>query len=147
MPIKQTTTQQEIDGYIERQIERMKDALVYNLQYVGEQCLNAARQSQAYRDQTGNLRSSLGYVLAVDGKVVGQSSPTVILNGAEGAKSGARYAREIAGRYPEDIVLVVVAGMQYAAYVAARRGDVLDSAELLAERLVPQVLKRLGFSE
>ena len=145
MALKQLTPMQEIDDYIEQQMKRINDALVYNLKYVGEQCLNAARQSQAYRDQTGNLRSSVGYVLAMDGKIIEQSTFEVVSNGAAGAKSGIQYAKEVIRQFPEGIVLVVVAGMRYAAQVAARRGDVIDSAELLAEKLVPQILKRLGF--
>ena len=34
--------------------------------------------------------------------------------------------------------------MRYASFVSAKGYDVLDSAELLAERLVPDMLKRLG---
>jgi hypothetical protein len=40
--------------------------------------------------------------------------------------------------------LILVAGKEYAAYVSARY-DVLDSAELLAEKLLPGILKKLGF--
>lgn len=146
MAITQLTPMQEIDAYIEEQMKRKINALVYYFKYVGEQCLNAARQSQAYKDRTGNLRSSLGYVLAMDGKIIEQSTFEVVSNGAAGAKSGIQYAKEIIRQYPEGIVLVVVAGMQYAVHVAALKGDVLDSAELLADKLVPQILKQLGFA-
>lgn len=144
MPIKQLTPMQEIDDYIEQQMKRITDALVYNLKYVGEQCLNAARQSQAYRDQTGNLRSSVGYVLAMDGKIIEQSTFEVVKNGAAGARSGIQYAKEVVRQFPEGIVLVVVAGMNYASHVSAKGYDVLDSSELLAEKLVPQMLRKLG---
>lgn len=145
MPIKQLTPMQEIDDYIEQQMKRITDALVYNLKYVGEQCLNVARQSQAYRDQTGNLRSSVGYVLAMDGKIIEQSTFEVVKNGAAGARSGIQYAKEVVRQFPEGIVLVVVAGMNYASHVSAKGYDVLDSSELLAEKLVPQMLRKLGF--
>lgn len=144
MPIKQLTPMQEIDDYIEQQMKRITDALVYNLKYVGEQCLNAARQSQAYRDQTGNLRSSVGYVLAMDGKIIEQSTFEVVKNGAAGARSGIQYAKEVVRQFPEGIVLVVVAGMNYASHVSAKGYDVLDSSELLAEKLVTQMLRKLG---
>lgn len=146
MGIKQTTPDAEIDRYIEEQVERINKALIYNLQYIGEACLNAARSTNSYEDQTGNLRSSLGYVIVRDGKIVEQSDFEVVKEGATGAKSGIRYAKEVARQFPEGIVLLVVAGMQYAAFVSAKGYDVMDSAELLADRLVPQILKQLGFN-
>lgn len=135
----------EIDEYIAQQVERIINALIYNLQYVGERCLNAARETNSYKDQTGNLRSSLGYVITRDGKIVYQSNFEVVKQGGSGAKSGIQFAKEIVRQFPEGIVLVVVAGMHYAQYVSATGRDVIDSAELLADKLVPQILKQLGF--
>lgn len=146
MGITQTTPSAEIDRYIEEQVERITKALIYNLQYIGERCLNAARDTNSYKDQTGNLRSSLGYVIVCDGKIVFQSNFEVVKTGAKGAKSGIQFAKEIVRQFPEGIVLLVVAGMKYAAYVSATGRDVLDSAELLADKLVPQILKQLGFN-
>lgn len=145
MCISRKTPASEIDSYIEAQIERTINAIIYNLQYVGERCLNAARETNSYKDRTGNLRSSLGYVIVVDGKIKYQSDFEVVLKGDAGAKTGIRFAKEVARQFPEGIVLLVVAGMNYASYVSAKGYDVVDSAELLADRLVPQILKQLGF--
>lgn len=145
MGITQTTPESEIAAYIEAQVERMTKALIYNLEFVGETCLNTARETNSYNDLTGNLRSSLGYVIVLDGKIVRQSDSKVVKKGDSGAKKGTRYAKEIARQFPEGIVLIVVAGMNYASYVSSTGRDVLDSAELLADRLVPQMLKQLGF--
>lgn len=146
MGIVQKPPAAEIDAYIKQQVERMTNALIYNLQFIGEKCLNAARQTYSYKDRTGNLRSSLGYVIAVDGKIKHQSDFEVVLKGNRGAKRGIQYAKEVARQFPEGIVLIVVAGMNYASYVSATGRDVLDSAELLADKLVPQILKQLGFN-
>ena len=43
------------------------------------------------------------------------------------------------------IVLIVVAGMNYARYVEKMGLNVLDSSEMLAKKLVPRMLKDLGF--
>lgn len=145
MGIKQITPASEIDRYIEQQVERIIKAAIYNLQFIGERCLNAARETNSYKDRTGNLRSSLGYVIVRDGKIVYQSDFEVVLQGDTGAKSGIQYAKEVARQFSEGIVLIVVAGMNYASYVSATGRDVLDSAELLADKLVPQILKQLGF--
>lgn len=145
MPIKRLTPPAEIDRFIEAEVERLKNALVYNLCAVGEQVLNAARLTNSYKDQTGNLRSSIGYVVAVDGEIVQMSSFDVVKGGGEGAKGGKAYAMQLVRDFPKGIVLIVVAGMNYASYVSAKGYDVLDSSELLADKLVPQMLGKLGF--
>lgn len=144
MPIRQVTPNSEVNSYIERKLEIWRQLLIRNFSYIGEQVLNAARSTNSYKDQTGNLRSSLGYVVAVDGRVADISSFAVVKNGQEGSKTGADYARKLARKYPKGIVLIVCAGMNYAAYVSAKGYDVEDSAELLADRLVPQMLRQLG---
>lgn len=145
MPIKRLTTPTEIDRLIEAEVERLKTALVYNLCAIGEQVLNAARLTNSYKDQTGNLRSSIGYVVSVDGEIVQMSSFDVVKEGGDGAKGGKAYALQLVKDFPQGIVLIVVAGMNYASYVSAKGYDVLESSELLADRLVPQMLGQLGF--
>lgn len=144
MPIRQVTPDSEINSYIERKLEIWMQLLIRNFSYIGERVLNAARSTDSYKDQTGNLRSSIGYVVVVDGRVADISSFAVVKNGQEGSKTGADYARKLARKYPKGIVLIVCAGMNYAAYVSAKGYDVVDSAELLADRLVPQMLRQLG---
>ncbi|MDR3246078.1 MAG: hypothetical protein LBT50_06550 [Prevotellaceae bacterium] len=143
MGINMQTTMAEIDRYLQEQIARRERAIIYNLGHVGEQCVNQARSVGSYTDRTGNLRSSTGYVIAVDGKIVRMSSFEAVKTGQEGSSDGRRFAGELVSRFPKGIVLIVVAGMKYAANVSARGKDVLDSAELLAERLVPQMMKKL----
>jgi len=68
-----------------------------------------------------------------------------VKQGKDGSSKGAAYVKSLARKFPQGICLIVVAGMNYASYVSAKGLDVLDSSELLAERLVPQMLKQLGF--
>lgn len=144
MPIRLVTPISEIRSYLEEELKMWRKLCIRNLSYVGEQVLNAARSTNSYKDQTGNLRSSVGFAVIVDGEVVDVSGFEPVRNGQEGSKEGADYARELAKQFPKGIALVVVAGMNYASYVSAKGYDVLDSAELLAERLVPQILGQLG---
>ena len=145
MPIKRLTPTTEIDRYITGRVEAIKKAIVYNLCAVGEQVLNAARLTNSYKDQTGNLRSRIGYVVAVDGEIVQMSSFDTVKEGGEGSRGGKEYAMQLVRDFPHGIVLIVVAGMNYASYVSAKGYDVLDSSELLADKLVPQMLQQLGF--
>lgn len=146
MPIKRLTPTAEIDRYITGRVEAIKKALVYNLCAVGEQVLNAARLTNSYKDQTGNLRSSIGYVVAVDGEIVQMSSFDTVKEGREGSRGGKEYAMQLVRDFPHGIVLIVVAGMNYASYVSAKGYDVLESSELLADKLIPQMLQQLGFN-
>lgn len=114
---------------------------------IGEQVLNVARSTNSYKDQTGNLRSSIGYVIAQDGKVVRASSFAQVKQGGNGTEQGRSYAESLAAKFSQGIVLIVVAGMNYAAYVKKKGYDVIDGSELLAEKLVPQMLTELGFKQ
>lgn len=148
MSIRRTTPQSAIDNYLKQQAERLQRAIIRTLQHCGEACVNQARDSSSkthdWTDQTGALRSSTGYVITVDGRIVVQSSFDVVKQGGNGAKAGLAYAQKVAREFPSGIVLIVVAGQDYAAHVANKGYDVLDSAELLADRIVPRLLKQLG---
>lgn len=143
MPITQLTPQEKIDEYMENEIRKLERKIIRKLSWVGEQVLNVARSTNSYKDQTGNLRSSIGYIVAANGRVVKMSSFEVVKEGADGSKGGKEYARQLISQYPSGFCLIVVAGMRYA-YFVSRNYDVLDSSELEAETLVPQVLKQLG---
>lgn len=147
MGAKQITPMSEVEAYLDEQIEKIEQLIIYNLSYVGEQCLTEARNTNSYKDQTGNLRSSIGYTIVKDGRVIRQSDFAVVRKGSEGKSEGEQFARSLASKFPEGIVLIVVAGMNYASYVSAKGYNVLDSAELLADRLVPSILKQLGFTK
>jgi hypothetical protein len=144
MPIRRLTPDSAIDNYIENLVERTKQGIIYELYCIGEQCLNQARSTDSYKDRTGNLRSSIGYVIVVDGKIDVISSFGLGMLG-QGASEGEAFAKQTASKFPRGICLIVVAGMNYATYVSAKGYDVLDSSELLADKLVPQMLKKLGF--
>lgn len=135
MPITQTTPAQAIAEYLAARLERLAKAQIRTLHYIGERSVVAARDSKGYKDWTGNLRSSVGYVISVNGKLVNNSDFGVIIKGSEGAKAGYNYALDLIKQYPVGYCLIVVAGMNYAAYVSAKGKDVLDSALLTSQKL------------
>ena len=87
----------------------------------------------------------MGYVVVNDGQIVYESAFSKTMAGKEGSDAGRQFARSLASQHPEGIVLIVVAGMNYARYVADKGFNVLDSAEILADRLVPSIMEQLGF--
>lgn len=144
MPIRDNTTKAEIDNVVSMMIERLHRALIRQMCYIGERCLKEARSTDTYKDQTGNLRSSIGYVVVEDGMIVQMSSFQQVKYGRTGTQEGRDFVLKLVDEFPKGIVLIVVAGMNYAAYVEAKGKDVIEGSELLAEKLVPEMLRKLN---
>lgn len=146
MPIKLKTSNKAIEVMFNDQYEKnVRRAIINILQYVGEACVREARDGGTYTDQTGNLRSSIGYVIVSDGKIVSRGDTKQYKDGAEGVAESQKFLTQLAKEY-DGITLIVVAGMKYAAYVESKGYNVLTSAELLADKLVPQLLRQVGFT-
>ena len=120
------------------------------------EAVNRARSTNTYKDQTNNLRSSIGFALYYNGLLVHQDFITsgtgtgggaVSFNTKEGQEvsftpkpgdsSGQRgillgemLASKVAQRYMTGFVAVIVAGMDYALYVEAKGFDVLTGSTL-----------------
>ena len=140
--------------YMRDELSAYQQMVVRKLQYAGERLIIQARQHGSYTDQTGNLRSSIGYVIVKDGQILTGSGfntipPRVRREGDvyNGSKEGQSLAKEIASKYKRGIALIVVAGMNYAAYVEAKGFDVLASSEMLAEKIIPPMLQKLGINK
>lgn len=125
--------------------------MVYQLQQIGEEVRNAqvelmpgsGQGKGSYTDRSGNLRSSIGYVIIVNGQICTKAG-----FGARGVNDGQAQgettAESFAAKFPDKTALVVVAGMNYAVYVAEKNYDVLDTAYIKAKEIVPGILKQLG---
>ncbi len=131
---------------LEKKKKEVENLIIKQFSYIGEQCVKIAREQGSYNDITGNLRSSIGYVVLNNGKPVKYGEPKQyngkLGNGAEGAKAAEALLTKLQAKFPWGIVLIVCAGMNYAAYVEnIHHKDVLSSAELKAESLAKQLLK------
>lgn len=145
MAIRQITPNEDIARYLESEMSRIETVIVNVLNRVGLLCVTEARNNGSYIDQTGNLRSSIGYAVLKNGIPFNTSNFESVKGGAEGSKEGVDFVKQLAGIYGTGLVLIVVAGMEYAAYVETKR-NVLTSSEQLAKVLVPQLLGKLGFT-
>lgn len=144
MGIEAQFTKEEVQERFSAFVGKIQQQQVKRLQMLGEMCVNNARsvpKETGFEDQTGNLRSSIGYAVFVDGVAV-HSFYDEVKGGAVGAKAGADLSQKI-GERTNGVCLVVTAGMNYALYVEARGRDVIASAEQLAERELPRMLDRL----
>ena len=57
--------------------------------------------------------------------------------------SGKHLVNNLATKFSGGYALIVVAGMNYAAYVESMGKNVISSAELLAEQELPRMMKEL----
>jgi hypothetical protein len=146
MGVVQVTPQGEIDAFMERAMKRNERAVESVLFQAGEMAQNSSRLHGDYKDQTGNLRASVGYTVSKDGNVLntggfvpGGGSERGSKGVVEGSKAVAEKASAARGVY----ALTVVAGMDYAEYVERRGYNVLSSGEREADEYVGRRLKRV----
>lgn len=146
MGIKLTTPQSLISIYFVTAIKILDEEVNNALAYLGEQMLVKIRnrsQSESWIDQTGNLRSSIGYAIYNQGMEKLQSAFNVILSGNLGAEEGQKVLRNLSRQYAQTYALVVVAGMDYASYVEAKENkDVLASTNLWAKSIVDEYVQK-----
>lgn len=127
-------TMRQIDGMLGDKREELMMKVVDLFEFVAIEAVNNATDLGSYMDRTGNLRNSLGYVIAIDGVVVRELFKN---------EYGSNFAMEVLREHQDGIVLIVVAGMNYAVHVESKGYNVLSSAEMFAERRLPELLKQL----
>lgn len=119
--------------------------------------VNRARSTNTYKDQTNNLRSSIGFVIYYNGQLLFRDFQTggtgtggggeVSFNtkegqevtftakvgdtsGQKGLLQGEGLANKIVQKYTSGFVAVIVAGMDYALFVEAKGFDVITGSTL-----------------
>ena len=134
----------DIDATFKALLAEVDRQLIESLTRVGEEAVKLAKMippERGFKDRTGNLRSSIGYVVLVAGKPVNVAFAAV-KGGHAGVNEGQRLALQV-GSKTEGYALVVVAGMNYAVHVESKGRDVLTSAEKFAEKEVAKHLADL----
>lgn len=126
--------------------ETVSSAILTAFAYAGELAVKGirTREFSSWEDQSGNLRSSIGYAVAQNGRVVIMSGFDVVAGGKEGAANGKKMTAELAREYAQHpFVLIVVAGMEYAVYVEAMENKVvLAGGQLWLENNIGKILQR-----
>lgn len=136
-------TTSQLDRWFEHFQSKAEDKMLVLLQAGGEKFIQVARRSGSYKDQTGNLRSSIGYVIAKDGKVVAENFKESDKGSDKttGKFKGNRLAVEVSLSHKGGYVLVGVAGMEYAAAVEAKGYEVVSGANTQCEKYLKDTLK------
>ena len=134
-----------IDATFKALLAEVERQIIESLCRIGEEAVKLAKMippERGFNDQTGNLRSSIGYVVVKDGKPVNVSFGAV-KGGHTGVNEGQRLALQIGSKQTEGYALIVVAGVNYAVHVESKGRDVLTSAEKFAEKEIAKELADL----
>lgn len=129
------TSDREIAEWIDDFIDDTMMETAAIVSKIGEDALAISREEHIYRTQTGNLQSSCGFTVTLDGMALTQTDFTpkpgmVNPDGNTGSQEGKAYMEQcLQQKLDKGISLIMVAGMNYAGAVEARGGDVLKSAE------------------
>ncbi|MFB5946123.1 hypothetical protein [Albibacterium profundi] len=152
MGIEPTFKMTDIRKQLEKKADLIRRQIIRRLMSLGEMCIGEARTNKGYEDQTGALTSSIGYVVVDHGKVIrlaGFEKPmTAAIDSTgtadDGVLEGKQLAESLANKVStKGYALIVVAGMHYAMHVEAMGLNVIGSSELLAERQLPEMLRKL----
>lgn len=143
------TPEQFVQTVMETAASIIEEEILQSLIRLGEECLTRIRtrsKEESWIDQTGNLRSSIGYAVYAYGQEVMESTfvalPGPDGNGLAGTIKGQEYVKSLASKFSETYALVVVAGMDYAEYVEAMANkDVLAGTEIWAKKQIDRYLE------
>lgn len=148
---------------IDEMMRQVEEEYLDRIADAGEKACAEAVARGDYQNITGNLRSSIGYVIGYNGVVIreggfhkvegrGENMQKVEFttkdgkqvsfwargkfgDGSEGSRIGFEFARsKISGT--QGYAFVLVAGMEYASYVSSKGFDVMDSAQMIVWNLI-----------
>lgn len=125
----------QVKMFFEKAAERAELIIENLLARTGEEFVKVAKSEGQYDDHTGNLRSSIGYVVLKDGKPISmdfQISDKAGTDKQTGKREGEQFALSLASLFPKGYVLICVAGMKYAAFVEAMENK--DVVSLAADK-------------
>lgn len=132
-------------GYVANQVQvfqqRLETATIFLLKYLGESLAKYAKEMHSYTDRTGNLTNSIGYAVVKKNDIVFFAGPE---GSGESEKAALQAAMKMAQSLQHDYSLLIVAGMNYAAYVEAKGYSVILPAELKCMTEFPKAMKKLS---
>ena len=101
--------------------------------------------ADGFNDDTGNLRSSIGFIILYDGEIVHtdfQQSPQGT-DKATGVTTGTDYAEKLGLDHLNGWAIITVAGMEYAGYIEALGYDVITGSTLGAQKKLEKAFQNV----
>lgn len=134
----------DIDRWFDKFQERAEERIFKLLSAAGEKFVEVARKSGNYTDRTGNLRSSVGYIIAMDGETVSENfEKSGKGRRCTGISKARQLAEDISLAYQGSYVLIDVAGMEYAVHVEAKGKDVATTGYIQCQEYLRKALIRV----
>lgn len=131
------------DGYITKQVQYFQQqvelAMKLLLQEFGEKLVAFAKDTHTYTDRTGNLTNSISYAIVRHKEILYYNEVQREEANAAALKVAMKMAESLSDAYS----LIVVAGMNYAAFVESRGYNVILPAELKAKQEFTNEVKPL----
>lgn len=131
------------DGYITKQVQYFQQqvelAMKLLLQEFGEKLVAFAKDTHTYTDRTGNLTNSISYAIVRHKEILYYNEVQREEANAAALKVAMKMAESLSDAYS----LIVVAGMNYAAFVESRGYNVILPAELKAKQEFTNKVKPL----
>lgn len=131
------------DGYITKQVQyfqqQLELAMKLLLQEFGEKLVAYAKDTHTYTDRTGNLTNSISYAIVRHKEILYYNEVQREEANAAALKVAMKMAESLSDAYS----LIVVAGMNYAAFVESRGYNVILPAELKAKQEFTNKVKPL----
>ncbi len=138
----------DIRKAIRMEIEETRFKMVEALKRLAEEVVKHVKDPNRKRwtDQTSNLKSSIGYCILDNGKPLLKPVFKTEDDAKDGEREGRKFMEQVIAENPTGLVFIMVAGMPYAKYVEAMNLDVFDSAEMLAEKMIPIIMNEIGIN-
>lgn len=129
----------DVRRMIAARVARVENTIYERLVMTGEEFVKLARENADFTDRTGNLRGSIGYAIFKNGEEVNSNFTSDSL----GAEAANRVITDVSANFPKGYVLIVVAGMEYAAAVESKGYDVLSNSSIIVEATLKEAFKRI----
>lgn len=129
------------------EIQKVESVIQNELVRVGLEFVRNARINADFTDRTGNLRSSIGFVLLKDGQNVFEDFERS--GSGKNPEKGIPTAKQFmfeglkGSEMNRGFVLAVVAGMDYAVFVESRGFDVITSSAMKADSNLKTAMESL----
>ena len=148
MGLRPKFSDKDINAYTKQEYQEAIDKLIEIFEFVGEGFIKEARamtkSAGGFEDRTGNLRSSIGYIIVLNGRVV-QETVYQSVKGTDREK-GVRVAKQFMDEIAKSdgLRLYGVAGMEYADEVESRGYNVISMQADMALTELTDLVKEVA---
>lgn len=148
MGIKARFTADDIKRYMKLKSDQVDQAIISRLKSIGNYFVDSSRNNNTYMDYTGNLRSSIAYVILKNGVILFGNYKLSERGSdkAHGVATAKQVIETLGLGLSKGYVLLCVAGMDYAISVESRGKDVITASSIIAKKQLKDAIAHLSKS-